>query len=67
MFGSEYVSMKQSCEHIQGLAFNLRMMGISDEGSSWTHGDNQSVLANYTVPESVLKKKSLSLTCHPIR
>ena len=35
----------------------LRMMGETCEGPAYLCGDNQSVLANITVPESTLKKK----------
>ena len=53
--------MRKSCEHIQGLAYKLRMMGITCEDPACVHGSNQRVLANTTMPESTLKKKSSSL------
>ena len=59
--------MKQSCEHIQGLACKLRMMVMSCEGPAHAYGDNQSVLANTTTPESTLNKKSSSLDHHLMR
>jgi len=31
------------------------------------YGDNQSVLANTSVPDSTLKKKSNSIACHFVR
>lgn len=42
-------------------------MGIPVEGPAYIHGDNQSVLANTTVPESQLKKKMHSLAYFFIR
>ena len=66
-FGSEFIAMKQLCEYIQGLSYKLRMMGITYEGPAYIYGDNQSVLANTTVPDSTLKKKSASLAYHLIR
>ena len=42
-------------------------MGIPVEGPAFIHGDNQSVLANTTVPESQLKKKMHSLAYFFIR
>ena len=63
-FGSESVAMKQCCEYIHGLRYKLRMMGIAVEGPPCIYGDNQSVLANTTIPDSTLKKKSQSIAYH---
>ena len=41
--------MKQLCEHVQGLAYKLRMMGITCEGPACLHGDNQHALAYITI------------------
>ena len=40
------------------------MMGIPVEGPMYIYGDNQSVLANTTIPDSTLKKKSQSIAYH---
>jgi hypothetical protein len=40
------------------------MMGIPVEGPAYIEGDNQSVLANTTIPDSILKKKSQSIAYH---
>ena len=66
-FSSEFIAMKQCCEYLRGLRYKLRMMGIPCEGPSHIYGDNQSVLANTTVPESTLKKKSQSIAYHFVR
>jgi hypothetical protein len=66
-FGSEFVAMKQCCEYLRGLRYKLRMMGISCEGPVYIQGDNQSVLANTTRPNSMLKKKNQSIAYHFIR
>ena len=63
-FGSEFVAMKRCCECIRGLRYKLRMMGIPVEGPTCIHGDNQSVLANRTIPDSTLKQKSQSIAYH---
>ena len=63
-FGSQFVAMKQCCEYIRGLRYKLRMMGIPVEGPTYIYGDNQSVLANTTIPDSTLKKKSQSIAYH---
>ena len=66
-FGSEFIAMKQCCEYIRGLCYKLRMMGIPCEGPTYIYGDNQSVLANTTNPDSTLKKKSQSIAYHFVR
>lgn len=66
-FGSEFIAMKQCCEYIRGLRYKLRMMGIPCEGPAYIYGDNQSVLANTTIPDSTLKKKSQSIAYHFVR
>ena len=63
-FGSEFIAMKQCCEYVHGLRYKLRMMGISCDDPTFIYGDNQSVLANTTVPDSTLKKKSQSTAYH---
>ena len=42
-------------------------MGIPVDGPAYILGDNQSVLANTTIPESTLKKKSQSIAYHFVR
>ena len=66
-FGSEFIAMKQCCEYVRGLRYRLRMMGIPCEGPTYIHGDNQSVLANTSIPDSILKKKSQSIAYHFVR
>ena len=42
-------------------------MGIPVNGPAYIHGDNQSVLANTSNPDSTLKKKSQSIAYHYVR
>ena len=63
-FGSKFITMKQCCEYVQGLCYKSRMMGIPFELPTYVFGDNKSVLANTSVPHSVLKKKSSSIAYH---
>ena len=51
-FGSEFIAMKLCFEYLRGLRYKLRMMGIPCEGPCYIYGDNQSVLANMTIPDS---------------
>ena len=66
-FGSEFIAMKQCCEYVRGLRYKLRMMGIPCEDPTFIYGDNQSDLANTTIPDSTLKKKSQSIAYHFVR
>ena len=63
-FGSKFIAMKQCCEYVRGLRYKLRMMGIPCDDPTFIYGDNQSVLASTTIPDSTLKKKSQSITYH---
>ena len=66
-FGSEFTAMKQCTECLRGLRYKLRMMGMAANGPAHVLGDNQSVLANTTIPDSTLKKKSQSIAYHLVR
>ena len=66
-FGSEFMAMKHFCEYLRVIWYKLRMMGIPCQGPSYIFGDNQSVLANTSHPESTLKKKSISIAYHFVR
>ena len=66
-FGSEFCAMKQATEYVRGLRYKLRMMGIPVESPAFIFGDNQSVLANTTMPKSTLKKKSNSIAFNFVR
>ena len=59
--------MKQATEYARGLQYKLRMMGIPVDEPAFIFGDNQSVLANTTMPESTLKKKTQSIAYHFVR
>ena len=60
-FGSEFMAMKTATKYIQGLRYKLQMMGISILGPCLTYGDNNAVVTNSTLPDSVLKKKTKSV------
>ena len=59
--------MKQATEYVRGLQYKLRMMGIPVDESALIFGNKQSVLANRTMPESTLKKKTQSIAYHFVR
>ena len=66
-FGSEFIAMKQCCENLKNLRYKLRMMGIPCEQPIFIYGDNQSVLANTTIPDSTLNIKLQSIVYHFVR
>ncbi len=66
MFRTEFCAMKQVTEYVRVFRYKLRMMGIPVEEPSFIFGDNQSVLANTTRPESQLKKKTQSIVYHHV-
>ena len=66
-FGSEFIAMKQCTEYILGFCYKLQMVGIPCNAPAFVFGDNQSVLANTTIPDSNLKKKSQIIAYHFIR
>ena len=66
-FGSEFIALKTCCEYIRGLRYKLRMMGIPVHLPIYIFEDNQSILKNSTLPDSVLQKKSSSIAYHFVR
>ena len=58
---------KTCCEDLRGLRIKLRQMGIPVENPCFVFGDNQSVLWNTSVPDSMLKKKTSNVAYHYIR
>jgi hypothetical protein len=66
-FGSEVVAIKAAIEANGGLWYKLRMMGVSLIGPSYVFCDNQSVIANSSRPESLLKNKANIMAYHAVR
>ena len=58
----EFTAIKQCTEYICGLQFKLTMMDIHCSGPSLVYGDNKSVLKNASIPHSMLKKNSNSIS-----
>ncbi len=68
-FGSEFTALKTAIELTEGIRYKLRMMGVplDGDGAAYIMCDNQSVVTNSSVPQSVLKKKSNSVAFHYCR
>ncbi len=66
-FGSEFVAARIATEMLESLRYKLRMFGIPIDGPCDVYCDNQSVVTNSSIPESVLQKKHLSICYHRVR
>ena len=66
-FGSEFVAMRIAVEMVEGVRYKLRMFGIPIDGPTDTFCDNNGVVMNSSVPESVLSKKHNAICYHRVR
>ena len=66
-YGSELVSAKVATELILKYRNTLRMMGTEPDGPALLLGDNNSVVLNCTMPNSVLKKKHAACSYHRVQ
>jgi hypothetical protein len=66
-FGSEFVALRTARDMIVALRYKLRMFGIPIEGPAYVYCDNQGVVKNVSIPESVLSKKHNAINYHAVR
>ena len=66
-FGSEYIALRIAIEKVISLRYKLRMMGIGLNGSANIFMDNESVVRSGMNPDTVLKKKHVSIAYHKSR
>jgi hypothetical protein len=66
-FGSEFVAARTATEQVMDLRWTLRMLGAPLDGPAWMLGDNESVVTNSTVPQSLLRKRHNALSYHRVR
>ena len=66
-FGSEFIAMKTVVEPIEALRYKLRMSGIPIEGPTNVFCDNEAVIKNTSIPDSMSKKKHTSICYHQAR
>ena len=50
-----------------GIRYKLHDFGAPIDGPAWMFGDNESVIKNSTIPQSVLKKHHNALSYHRVR
>ena len=56
-FGSEYIALRICTEKAEALRYKLRCFGVPIEGACDVLCENKSVVANSSVPTSVLNKR----------
>jgi hypothetical protein len=66
-FGSEFVALRTARDLIISMRYKLRMFGIPLEGPAQVFCDNQGVVKNSSIPESVLTKKHNAINYHAVR
>jgi hypothetical protein len=66
-FGSEFVALRAARDLIVAMRYKLRMFGVPIEGPAQVFCDNQGVVKNTSIPESVLSKKHNAINYHAVR
>ena len=66
-FGSEFVALRTARDLIISVRFKLRMFGVPLDGPAQVFCDNQGVVMNTSIPESVLTKKHNAINYHAVR
>ena len=66
-FGSEFVAMRIAKDMAIALRYKLRMFGIPIDGAADVFCDNQGVVKNTSLPQSVLSKKHNAINYHAVR
>jgi hypothetical protein len=66
-FGSEFVALRNARDVIIALRYIHRMFGVPLEGPAQVNCDNQGVVKNTSIPESVRSKKHNAINYHAVR
>ena len=66
-FGSEFVALQTAKDMIVALRYKLCMFGVPFNGPANVFCDNNGVVKNTTIPESMLAKKHNAINYHAIR
>ena len=66
-YGAEFCAMRTAVEEVQSVRYMLRCLGVKVKHASLICGDNKGVIQNCTIPESILKKKHISIAYHMTR
>ena len=63
-FGAELIALRTALEMTEALVYKLTMFGVKVDDTPVVLCDNSSVVINTSYPESLLKKKHLSIAYH---
>ncbi|KAI2509503.1 Reverse transcriptase (RNA-dependent DNA polymerase) [Fragilaria crotonensis] len=66
-FGSEFVVLRAAKDMLVALRYKLRMFGVPIDGPANVFCDNNGVVKNTTIPESMLAKKHNAFNYHAVR
>ena len=66
-FGSEFIALRVAKEMIVALRYKLRMFGVPVFGPTNVFCDNNGVVKNTSIPQSMLQKKHNAINYHIIR
>ena len=66
-FGSEFIAIKQCCEYVRAMCYNIRMAGTPMDLPTYITGYTKYLICNTSKPHSILKNKSSSIAFHFIR
>jgi hypothetical protein len=66
-YGSELMAARIALEHLLGIRYKLRAMGIRFDDTTAMLCDNQAVVTNMQLPSSNLKKKHNAVSYHKCR
>jgi hypothetical protein len=66
-FGSEFVALRAAKDMLVALRYKLRMFGVPIDGPANIFCDNNGVVKNTTIPESMLAKKHNAINYHAVR
>jgi hypothetical protein len=66
-FGSEFVALRAVKDMVVAIRYKLRMFGVPIDGPVNMFCDNNGVVKNTTIPESMLAKKHNAINYHAIR
>ncbi len=65
-FGSEFITMHQATDMIEGLRYKLRMFEVPIDGPANVLSDSQAVILSSTVPSSTLRHKHNVVCYHRV-
>ena len=66
-YGAEFCAMRSAVEEVQSVRYMLRCLGVKVTYATLLCGDNNGVIQNCTIHDSLLKKKHVAIAFHKTR